>query len=295
MMVSMKQSRPPLPRPSQPASALPANACDAHFHIFGDPAVYPLWEGRTESAADGTLDEWIARLRLHMDTLGFTRGVLVTSLMYGLDNSVTTEAMARLGRENFRGIGLVPDDADGATLDALKANSYAGIRLSYDRWGIYAHETVAGLADRLAERDMHIQVLLHAGEHMAAAAELIRRLPVPVVIDHIGQPDISKGIDEPGFSLLRALVAEGRAYVKLSALFRSCEAPYTDADPFVAALVAANPERCLWGSDWPHINLDGRPMPDSGHLLDAFLRVVADEPARRQILVANPARLYGFA
>ncbi|WMS43971.1 amidohydrolase family protein [Acuticoccus sp. MNP-M23] len=292
---AMNQSRMPHRRPSAPSAILPAGACDAHFHMFGDPAEFPLWEGRSESPAPGTLDDWVERVKTHLETLGFARGVLIQSLMYGNDNSVTTAALKRLGRKNFRAVGLVPADADGATLDALKAEGYAGIRLNYDRWGIFAFDAVAGLADRLAERDMHIQMLLQAPQHMAAAGQLIRRLPVPVVIDHIAQPDIAAGIDAPGFALLRQLVAEGLVHVKLSALFRSAESPYTDADPFVAALVAANPERCLWGSDWPHIMLGERPMPDAGHLLDAFLRVVPDPPARQQILVANPARLYGFA
>ena len=117
---------------------------------------------------------------------------------------------------------------------------------------------------------------------------------VPVVFDHIAWPNLTHGTDEPGFVLLCRLLEEGHAWVKLSGVFRLCKAPHEAADAFVAALAAANSERCLWGSDWPHLMLGEAQTPDSGILFDCFLRAVGTDDRRNRILVDNPAALYGF-
>jgi predicted TIM-barrel fold metal-dependent hydrolase len=145
----------------------------------------------------------------------------------------------------------------------------------------------------LAARDMHIQLLVNTDKHLTELSPDIRRLDVPVVFDHIGWPDLSKGEDDTGFQALCALLADGHAYAKLSGLYRLDTAPYNLTDAFVAALAAANSERCLWGSDWPYIMLADAEMPEAGSLLDAFDRVVPSN-LRKQILVDNPTSLYGF-
>ena len=117
---------------------------------------------------------------------------------------------------------------------------------------------------------------------------------MPVGFDHIAWPDLAAGLDEPGFARLLRLLAEGNAWTKLSGIYRLDGAPHRRTDEHVAALVAANPERCLWGSDWPHIMLGEATIPDAGRLLDSFHRVVTDDATRRLILAENPARLYGF-
>ena len=141
---------------------------------------------------------------------------------------------------------------------------------------------------------MHIQMLMNAHRHMAELAEDVAALPCPVVFDHIGWPDVSAGPDEPGFKQLCDAVTGANAWVKLSGIYRLCEAPYSDTDAHVSALVAANPARCLWGSDWPHIMLADAKTPDSGMLLDALARAVPDVETRNQILVDNPRALYGL-
>ncbi len=122
----------------------------------------------------------------------------------------------------------------------------------------------------------------------------IQELPVPLVIDHMGWPDLSLGVSDPGFQALLRLLGEGRILVKLSGIYRLCRAPFAEAAPFVEALVAANPEGCLWGSDWPHLMLGDAAQPDAGALLNTFLEMVPGDEARRRILVEAPERLFGF-
>ncbi len=150
------------------------------------------------------------------------------------------------------------------------------------------------MAPMLKERGMHIQMLMHAHLHMADLAPTVRACPVPVVFDHLGWPDLSHGPDAPGIRALCGLLRDGAAYVKLSAPYRKCTAPYTAADEITAALAEANPDRCLWGSDWPHLMLADANMPDAGHLLDAFTRAVPDADTRCRILIDTPAQLYRF-
>ena len=286
-------AQPPAPRPSPPGVVLPPGACDTHVHMLADDARFPLWPGRVEDPAPGRLEDWVGRLRLHLDTLGLQRVVVVHSILYGGDNAVTLAALRALGGR-ARGIGLVTDDAGEADLDALAQAGIVGIRLNYVHGGILTWAGVKRLAPMLAERGMHVQMLMNAHRHMAELAEDVRRMPVPVVFDHIGWPDLAAGVPEPGFATLRALVADGAAHVKLSGIYRLCDAPYDAAAAHVAALAEANPDRCLWGSDWPHIMLAGAKMPDAGQLLNAFLATVTGEDARRRILVDGPAGLYGF-
>ena len=289
--------KPQAAAPADPPQALaeraPAGGCDAHFHMVAHD--FPLWEGRVEDPAPGALADWAARYRRVMARLGLSRGVVVHSILYGADNALTAAAVAALGRESFRGIGLVRDGADDAALDALAAQGMAGVRLNLVHGGLLSLEGAAALGPRLAERGLHVQMLVSAPVSMAAAAEAARRLPVPVVFDHLAWPDIAAGVDEPGFQALLRLLGEGRAWVKLSGVYRLCAPPWEAADGHVAALLRANPERCLWGTDWPHLMLGDAARPDAGALLDAFHRVATDAETRARVLVETPARLYGFA
>ena len=141
---------------------------------------------------------------------------------------------------------------------------------------------------------MHVQMLANAHLHIKELAEDVRRMPVPVVFDHIGWPDLKAGTSDPGFQLLLSLLAEGSAWVKLSAAYRMCAAPYDLANDAIEALVDANPERCLWGSDWPFIMLGDAAVPDTGELLAAILDVIGGDSTLERIFVRNPEDLYGF-
>lgn len=288
-------TKPVAPLPPQPQTSdniAPEGACDTHVHMLAGPDEYPLYDGRTEDTATSYAD-YLARYRAHLDALGISRGVIVHSIFYGTDMSVTARAVADMG-DGFKGIGLLPDGAPEAAFDQFADWQMKGVRLNYVHGGVLSWGGAKAMASALADRDMHIQMLMNADKHMAELAADIRELPVPVVFDHIGWPDIAAGASEGGFAALCDALRDGNAYVKLSGLYRLCDAPYDQVDELVAALVAANPERCLWGSDWPHIMLNGAQMPHASALWDAFHRVVTDNETRHRILVDNPAELYRF-
>ncbi len=283
----------PLPPAAVPATPAPSSACDTHVHLLAGPDELPLFEGRTEDPAQ-PYAAYLAGYKAHLAALGITRGVIVHSIFYGLDNTITINAVRDMGA-GFKGIGLLPDNASDADLDRFVDCNLAGVRLNYVHGGVLSWDGARAMAPRLADRGLHIQMLCHADQHMEELAADIAACPVPVVFDHIGWPtDLSAGPETAGFQALCRLLADGHAYVKLSGLYRLANAPYAETDRFVQALVAANPERCLWGSDWPHIMLNGAEMPPSNALWQAFHRAVPDTNTRRQILVQNPAELYRF-
>jgi len=280
------------PAPRAPKIAPPKGACDAHVHLVGGRDNFPLWEGRVETPAEGPdFDGWLELYRAHLGVLGFDKGLIVHSILYGTDNSVTVETVKRLGA-NFKGVGLLSDTASDAQLDTFVDQNLKAVRLNYVHGGVLSWDGAKAMAPRVADRGLHIQMLLHSHLHMADLEADIRALPVPLVIDHVGWPDLDLGVDDPGFQRLLALVGDGHVHIKLSAIYRLCPFPYTQAAPFVAALVRANPDACLWGSDWPHLMLNGAQMPDAATLLDAFHDVVTRQSDREKILKHVPDRLF---
>ena len=282
------------PRPaSTPVHKAPPGAVDSHIHVLSSPDEFTLSPSRVENPAPLDMDGFLRAYRTQCATLGIQRTVVVHSIIYGSDNAVTIEAVRRLGPD-ARGIGLLKDGASEAELDALAAANIKGIRLNYVHGGVLSWEGAKALAPALADRGMHLQMLVNADKHMAELSPEIRQLPCPVVFDHIGWPHVAAGPSEPGFVEMAKLISDGVAYVKLSGLYRTSDAPWTASDPLVAALVQANPERCLWGSDFPYIMLADAKMPDAGEALDAFHRVVTSDQDRQTILVDAAVALYGF-
>lgn len=284
------------PKPRAPKVKPPVGACDAHVHLVGGKDDFPLWGSRVENPAqnpNGGPDfaGWLDLYRAHLDVLGFTKGLIVHSILYGTDNSVTIETLKRLG-PNFKGVGLLPDTASDGELDLFTTQNLKAVRLNYVHGGVLSWEGAKAMAPRLAERGLHIQMLLHSHLHMAELERDIKALPVPLIIDHLGWPDLNLGVNDPGFQILLRLVADGHVHIKLSALYRLCPTPFDQAAPFVDALVAANPDGCLWGSDWPHLMLNGANMPDAAALLDAFNDVVTNTRTRETILKDTPNRLF---
>jgi predicted TIM-barrel fold metal-dependent hydrolase len=281
----------PAETPKLPTTRAPVGSCDAHVHMLAGPSERPLWDGRVEDPAPGLgFEDWLGRLRQQMDLLGFTRVVVVQSILYGTDNTVALDAVRRIG-DGARAVALVTQDATDEHLDALRDAGAVAVRLNHVHGGVLSWEGARALAPRLAERGMHLQMLLHADAHMEEVAADLGDLPVPLVIDHAGWP---RDMGAPGVELMSRLLAEGRIWAKLSGIYRLTEPPWTETDPLVRQIVEANPERCLWGSDWPHIMLADAAMPDAGLLLDAFMRAVEDPEDRQRVLVDNPAALFGF-
>ncbi len=292
--MTLPRSAPPDP-PEAPTRRAPPGACDAHIHVLGGPGDAALNPGRVEDAAEGwDADAYLDAWRAQMAATGIERTVIVQSILNGTDLALVARGVAALGRERARGIGLVTDDATDDALDALVADGIVGVRLNAVHGGVLSWDGVEAMAPRLAERGLHVQMLLRASEHLGALAPRIAAMPVPVVLDHMGWPDAAAGPGEPGFAELLRLMEGGLVWTKLSAPYRFAPAPFDALDGHVAALLAANPERCLWGSDWPGIMLGGAARATPGALLDAFDRACPDEATRRAVLVDNPARLYGF-
>lgn len=282
------------PVPQTPKRRAPKNACDAHVHLVAGAGEFPLWEGRVENPAPGPdFEGWLDLYRAHLGTLGFSRGVIVHSILYGTDNSVTVETVRRMG-DGFRGVGLLPDGATKTQIAQFADWNMCAVRLNYVHGGVLSWEGAKAMAPDLADHGLHIQMLAHADRHIAELADDIRALPVDVVFDHIGWPADDLTLQSAGFQALCDLLADGKAWVKLSALYRMSSAPYSARDDLVGALIAANPDRCLWGSDWPHLMLADAKMPCAAALLDAFDSVVPDDATRQKILVDNPANLFGF-
>ncbi|MEM8654848.1 MAG: amidohydrolase family protein [Pseudomonadota bacterium] len=278
----------PPPAPTSPNTKLPDGAWDAHVHLLGGPE-HPLSPTRAEDPPKGIdFDGWLERYRTHLTALGCTRSLIVHSILYGTDNTVTLEAVRAMGK-GFKGVGLLSDGAPTKDVKHFAANNIVAVRLNYVHGGVLTWDGAKAMAPTLADHGMHIQMLLHADQHIAELADDIRALPVPLIIDHCGWPtDLNpntKAIDT-----LCALLAEGHAYIKLSAPYRLTDT-IADTHPLMRRLIDANPDACLWGSDWPHIMLNGAQMPQAATLADSLAGITtADE--RQRIFVDTPTRLF---
>ncbi|KNG93998.1 hypothetical protein ATO11_06955 [Pseudaestuariivita atlantica] len=265
----------------------PANAIDAHVHLVGSD--YVLSPKAVETPPEGALNHWLSRYRRHLADMGCTRGVIVHSILYGTDNSITLDAVASMG-EGFVAVVLVPDDVSDAELDRLADAGARAVRLNYVHGGVLTWEGAKALAPRLAARGLHIEMLAHSHLHLAELAPDVRRMPCPVVFDHCAWPDATLGTDDPGHRALCRLLADGHAYTKLSAPHR-WSANRDEARAIRGSLLAANPERCLWGSDWPHLMLGGVAVPDALAQRDDLLAQMTAGEAR-QVFVDTPSALY---
>jgi 2-pyrone-4,6-dicarboxylate lactonase len=276
--------------PTEPKLKLPPGSCDAHFHVFGPQAKFPFAEKRAYTPADAPKDVLIDR---HM-FLGIERGIVVQSAAHGFDNAAAADLLADK-KGSYFGVALVPTNVDMSELKKLDTQGFRGVRFNYVRHlgGGPPIGEVMKLAGKLASLGWHLQLHLESSMILQLTTEL-KFSPVPVVIDHMGRPDASAGLDHPGFGHLLKLMDDKRFWVKVSGLERASRQgpPYTDAVPFARKLVSDFGDRVVWGSDWPHPNLDA--IPDDG-LLVYLIGEYANEMQRQALLVDNPQRLYKFA
>ncbi|MEL6236413.1 MAG: amidohydrolase family protein [Pseudomonadota bacterium] len=274
---------------SPPNTPLPSGACDCHAHVILPQAEHPFVADRSYTPPPAPL----AAFKAMHATLGVERAVIVQPSVYGTDNSVTLAAIAGYGPD-CRGIAVVDAECAVADLRALDAGGIRGLRINTLFAGGVGLDDLEPLAARIAGMGWHFQLLID-GPTLAELAPRLARLPVPVVIDHMGHVQTADGLNQPGFRALLRLVERYGAWVKLSGNYRmSQDAPgFADVIPFAQALIAAGPDRMVWGTDWPHPALS-RFMPDDGALADALEQYVRSPAERHAILVENPARLYGF-
>ncbi len=281
----------PPPLSTKPQTVLPEGACDAHVHLMAGPEDFPLWEGRTENPAKGfNFEDWIALYWEHLGALGLSRGVIVHSIFYGTDNALTLATLEALGA-GFAGVGLLPDEATRAKVAALAKAGVKAVRLNYVHGGVLSWDGAHRLAPLLADYGMHIQMLMHVDQHLDGLAKEIEDLPVPLVIDHLGWPSAGLHPDGQGIDTACALMTAGHVYVKLSAPYRMASAPYATTSNLVRRYLDAAPERCLWGSDWPHVMLNGAEMPSASELLD-HLGALSTPTERQAIFVETPSTLF---
>lgn len=277
---------------NRPLQALPRDACDSHMHIF-DPrfAASPHWKRRPPSA---TVSDYRALQR----RLGTSRTVVVNPSTYGTDNACTLDALAQLG-ESARGVAVVDQDVTDEELDRLAGQRVCGLRVNFvtpQSWGA----TTAGMLDTLARKierlGWHVQVFVNAGQ-LVGLEPVLRRLPVPLVIDHMALMDPADALESEAFAAARRLLDGGRTWIKLSGVYmrsREGEPGYADAAAMGRALVRAAPQRLVWGSDWPHTTQPAGTVNDAS-LADVLAGWCDSAEVRNRILVGNPAELYGFA
>jgi predicted TIM-barrel fold metal-dependent hydrolase len=266
---------------------VPDGAWDAHIHAIGVVERFPLATDRSYTPAIVPIERYVAL----MDRLGISHAVLVQPSIYGTDNRALLDALAR-HPSRFRGVAVVARDATDRELAALHAAGVRGIRANLLNRGGISLDDARALAPRFADLGWHLQLQIDVStfDHF----DVVAALPVDVVVDHFGCMPADKGQDDPGFRRLLALVASGRCWVKLSAAYRLTTwqtKGYAAISPLARALIAANPTRLLWGSDWPHTDVRDD-MPDDGELLDLLAAWAPDAKVRDDILVRNPASLY---
>jgi predicted TIM-barrel fold metal-dependent hydrolase len=272
-----------------PKLKLPQNAADCHCHVFGPREQYPWAANRLYTPPPVTLDHYLAML----DTTGFARGVMVQTGLYGTDNRFIVDAI-KAHPKRLRAIALIDETFSDRALRDLAEAGVRGFRVNRTAKTGLAFDVARRLAERTRDLGWHVQFLLDIEDH-PDIDRLLGDFPTEVVIDHMGRPDPKKGIGAPGFQALIRLLKSGRGWAKLSAPYRTSrqEPPYHDITPFAQTLVAAAPDRLVWGSDWPHVLLETT-MPNDGDLVDQIAVWMSDEAGRRRILVDNPERLYGF-
>ena len=272
-----------------PRFAVPPGATDTHFHLFG-----PLSPGLLVPVRDYTPPESnAAAARRLFDTLGIERVVVIQPSVHGLDNRDQLEEAAKIGLP-FRAVVVVEPDAPEAEMDRLHEAGARGVRYILAHPGGLDPAGIERAGERAAERGWNLQFLLKP-QHLVELEPRLARLPCPVVIDHMGFVDNAGPLDQPGFQALLRLVRDGNGWAKLSGAYRiSTMSPaYGDLLPFARALVDARPDRLIWGSDWPHVGLRSA-MPSTTDLVNLLADWLPDEDERRQVLVDNPARLFGW-
>jgi predicted TIM-barrel fold metal-dependent hydrolase len=294
MAEQIRDCLPPDRHPRKPKLVLPTGAIDTHVHIF-EPG-YTLSPGRGYNPPDSTL----ADLKHLHATLGIGRVVFTQPSVYGVDNSAILNGMAALNAETpnrARSVVAITLAISDKELAALDASGVRGVRLNTDNKGgmPVAMDAVPELAARIAPFGWHIEFLF-PGKDIIELMPVFTSLEVPMSIGHFAYQPATAGVDAPGFKALIELMRRGNTWMKISGANRVSATdlpPYDDVKRLAHALIAAAPERIMWGTDWPHPN-KYVVNPNDGDLVDAFGDWVTDETMRRKIMVDTPAAFYRF-
>jgi 2-pyrone-4,6-dicarboxylate lactonase len=278
------------PSPKKPDFKLPDGAVDAHCHVFGPATDFPFAPERKYTPCDAGKDQLFA-LRDH---LGFSRNVIVQATCHGKDNRALIDACRSAG-DRARGIASVDADITEADLEDMHAAGIRGVRFNFVKRLVDATppEVFLSIADKIKAFGWHIVVYFEAAD-LADLTPFLRQLPTTIVVDHMGRPDIAKGVDHPDFQRFLTLMRDNEnIWSKVTCPERlSLQGPpYDDVVPFAKTVVDAFPDRVLWGTDWPHPNMKSH-MPDDGELVDFIPKIAPEQDKQRKLLIDNPMRLY---
>jgi 2-pyrone-4,6-dicarboxylate lactonase len=279
------------PSPSKPRFIPPPGAVDAHCHVFGPGEVFPYAPSRKYTPCDASKDQLWA-LREH---LGFARSVIVQATCHGADNRALVDAIAH-SDGTARGVATVERDVAPGELQRLHEQGVRGVRFNFVKRLVDAlpRDELKEIADRIAPLGWHIVIYFEAAE-LEELAPFFLSLPAPLVVDHMGTPDVSKPADGPEFDGFAAfMAARDDIWCKVTCPERLSKAgppDYEDVVPFGRRIVEAFPDRVLWGTDWPHPNMKTH-TPDEGQLVDFIPKIAPTAALQQALLVDNPMRLY---
>jgi D-galactarolactone isomerase len=271
-----------------PKLKAPANSCDCHHHIYD--AKYPVDPKSTLRPGDALVEDY----RAFQKRIGTSRNVIVTSSTYGTDNRVTLNAVAAMGLDACA-IVVVNDTVTDAELRKMDEQGARGMRFNLAQAGATTAEMIPKLANRANEIGWHIQINAPADKIMEIMP-ILEKVPSPIVFDHLAHIPEPEGVNHPLFAKVLKLIDQGRTWVKLSGAYADTKVgppTYADSTAIAQAYVKAAPERCVWGSDWPHPG-EREKKPNDAVLFDLLLAWAPDEKVRHQILVRNPSVLYNF-
>jgi len=278
------------PNPKVPDFKVPVGSVDAHCHVFGPAETFPYSPKRKYTPCDAPKEKLFA-LRDH---LGFSRNVIVQASCHGTDNAALVDALETAG-DLARGVAVVSPDVSDEELQAMDEAGVRAVRFNFVKRLVDAtpKEVFTGIAERIARLGWHIVVYFEAPD-LKELIPFLESLPTTIVVDHMGRPDVTKGVDHPDFQRFVDLLARnGNIWTKVSCPERLTVAgpPYDDVVPYARHLVETFPDRVLWGTDWPHPNMKSH-MPDDGQLVDVIPRIAPTEALQKALLIDNPMRLY---
>ncbi len=278
------------PNPKRPDFVAPAGAVDAHCHVFGPADKFPYHPKRKYTPCDAPKEK-LFELR---DYLGFSRNVIVQASCHGTDNAALIDALETAG-DLARGVAVVDPAISVEELEAMDKAGVRAVRFNFVKRLVDTtpREVFLSIAEKIKPLGWHIVVYFEAPD-LEDLIPFLNELNSTIVVDHMGRPDVAKGVNHPDFQRFMNLMRDNdKIWTKVSCPERlTNQAPdYSDVVPYAKALVEAFPDRVLWGTDWPHPNMKSH-VPDDGQLVDVIPMIAATEELQTKLLIDNPMRLY---
>ncbi|HEV8724094.1 MAG TPA: amidohydrolase family protein [Candidatus Binatia bacterium] len=289
----MRPVQPPNPNTRKPKLVAPPGACDTHLHVYGPFDRYPLVAERNyDPDPHSTLDDY---LKVHR-ALGLERAVIVTGSGNGTNNQITLDALQQM-KGSFKGLALLDPAITDAELMQLKIGGFTGFRIKANGRGGLSFEDTKRMITRTAGFGWHIEFMSQSMAEVVGAVPFLNSLNVPYAFDHVAHSEPHQNKNDREFrELIAILKNENHAWINLYSFYQLSESSppdYSDMVDVVRLIIEIRPDRVIWGSNWPHGGI-AVPMPNDGDLLDFLLAAAPDDTIRKQILVDNPAKLYGW-